>query len=109
LIGNTVYRPYSEKGLWFAQGGPRNRKVSAVLLVDELMPWSVAHKTPILWHNPWAERPLTPNLWQGPQMIPDMSVSPLCMQFRDGKKGFEILNLYPEWPDESIENEDKPG
>jgi hypothetical protein len=102
-------RPRSENGLWTARRRPRNRQISAVLLVDELMAWSVADKTPILWHNPWAEKPLSLDLWHGPQMIPDMSASPPRMQFRDGKKGFEFLNLYPEWPDESIENEDKPG
>jgi len=91
-------RPHNENGLWFARRGPRNRQVSAVLLVDELMPWAVAHKTPILWHNPWAEKPLDPNLWQGPQMAPDMNASPPQMRFRDGKQAFEILQLSPNWP-----------
>jgi hypothetical protein len=79
-------RPRSENGLWFARRGPRNQQVSAVLLVDELMPWAIAHKTPMLWHNPWAEKPLNPDLWQGPQMIPDMSATHPQMQFREGKR-----------------------
>lgn len=92
-------RPYSENGLWFARRGPQNRQVSAVLLVDELMPWAIAHKTPVLWHNPWAEKPLDPVLWQGPQMILDMNASPPQMRYRDGKQAYEIFHLCPDWPD----------
>jgi hypothetical protein len=61
------------------------------------MPWAIAHKTPILWHNPWAEKPLNPDLWQGPKMIPDMSATHPQMQYREGKKAFEILHLPPDW------------
>ena len=67
--------------------------MSAVLLVDELMPWSVARKTPVLWHNPWAEKPLDPNIWLGPQMISNRDAPELYMQERAGKKGYEIFHL----------------
>lgn len=97
-------RPYSEKGLWFSQEGPRNQQASAVLLVNELMPWSIAHKTPILWHNPWAEKSLDPALWQGPQIVPDMNASPPYMQLRDGKQAHEIFHLPSDWPDITVEN-----
>jgi hypothetical protein len=61
-------RPSRENGFWVGQGGRlRNQQVSAVLLVDELMPWSFARKTPVLWHNPWAEKPLNLDVWQAPQ------------------------------------------
>ena len=86
-------RPTQENGFWFARRGPRNRHVSALLLVDELMPWSVVSKTPVLWHNPWAEKPLDPNIWQGPQMIPNMDTPEPYMQERTGKKGHEIFHL----------------
>jgi hypothetical protein len=63
-------RPSRENGFWIGQGGRlRNQQVSAVLLVDELMPWSFARKTPLLWHNPWAEKPLNFDIWPGPQML----------------------------------------
>lgn len=97
-------RPRSENGLWFGRRGPRNQQVSAVLLVDELMPWAIAHKTPILWHNPWAEKPLDPVLWRGPQMVPDMNVSPPRMQFKEGEQAHEIFHLPPDWPDISRED-----
>lgn len=86
-------RPRSENGFWFGRKGPRNQQVSAVLLVDELMPWAIAHKTPVLWHNPWAERPLAPNLWQGLQMIPDMEASSSQMRPKNGNQAFEIFSF----------------
>lgn len=100
-------RPRSENGLWFGRNGPRNQQVSAVLLVDELMPWAIAHKTPVLWHNPWADKPLDPALWRGPQMVPDMNVSSPHMQLRDGEQAHEIFHLPPDWPDSTIEDENK--
>jgi hypothetical protein len=92
-------RPHSENGLWFGRGGPKNQQISAVLLVNELMPWAIAHKTPILWHNPWAGKPLDPALWQVPQMLPDMNASPPRMQRKDGKQAHEIFHLPADWPD----------
>ena len=92
-------RHRGENGLWFARSGPRNRQVSPALLVDELMLWAIAHKTPVLWHNPWAEKPLDPNLWQGLQMVPDMNASPPRMQHRDGKQAYGIFHLCQDWPD----------
>lgn len=86
-------RPSEENGFWRARKRARNQQVSALLLIEELMPWSVARKTPVLWHNPWAERPLDPNIWQGPQMIPNMDAPKPYMQERVGKKGHEIFHL----------------
>ncbi len=63
-------RPSRENGFWIGQERKlRNQQVSAVLLIDELMPWSFARKTSLLWHNPWAEKPLHLDVWQGPQMV----------------------------------------
>lgn len=86
-------RPYKENGFWLARNRVRNQQVSAFLLVEDLMPWSVARKTPVLWHNPWAERPLNPNIWLGPQMIPNFNASKPSMQEKAGKKGHEIFHL----------------
>jgi len=88
-------RPSEENGFWRARKRARNQQVSALLLVEDLMPWSVVRKTPVLWHNPWAERPLDPNIWQVPQMIPDMNAPEPYMQERVGKKGHEIFHLQP--------------
>jgi hypothetical protein len=94
-------RPSEENGLWVGRGGSRNEHVSAILLVDELMPWSVARQKPILWHNPWAAKPLKPDIWQGPQKIFDPSS--LQMQSREGKEVWEIMHLHQDWPHVSSE------
>jgi hypothetical protein len=95
-------RPAGENGLWLGRSDPgpqaRNRQVSAVLLINGLMPWSVAQQPPLLWHNPWAENPLSIDMWQGPQMIYNAEVSPPQLEKREGKKIWEILALNPNWP-----------
>lgn len=88
-------RPSEENGFWRARNRARNQQVSAVLLVEDLMPWSIAHKTPVIWHNPWADRPLDPDIWQGPQMIANTDAPEPYMQERAGKKGYEIFHLQP--------------
>ncbi len=91
-------RPYDENGFWLARGGKwRNTHVSAVLLVNDLGPLSIAHETPILWHNPGAAKPLKPDIWQGSQMILDPTTS--RWDFREGKNAWEILRLPQAWPD----------
>jgi hypothetical protein len=89
-------RTTAEEGLWFGRSGGRNQHVSAALLVKELLPWAIAHKTPVLWHNPWAAKPLNPALWQGPQKIFDLQNG--CWQDRAGKEGWELFQLNPDWP-----------
>jgi hypothetical protein len=72
--------------------------VSAVLMANELVPRAIPRKTPILWHNPFAVYPLDQNMWLLPQLIRDPQTSQwIC---RDGKKGWELFQLYEEWPDE---------
>jgi hypothetical protein len=92
-------RSADEDGLWFGRPArPRNKQVSAVLLVDELMPWSIAKWTPLLWHNPWAQYPLNPDLWQGPQIL--INRKGQIQEERDGKTGKELLKLPSDWSDE---------
>lgn len=86
----------SPDGLWVGPQGPRNRRISAVLIVSQLVPWAIAARTPVLWHNPWANKELEPDLWQGPQMVLDLRTS--TMERRDGSKAWEILRLPPDWP-----------
>lgn len=95
---HLLNRPFSENGFWRARRRWREDRehVSAVLLVDDLWPLSIAHKTPILWHNPSAARPLNHSIWHGPQMIFDLNTS--RWNFREGKNTWEILDLSQAWP-----------
>jgi hypothetical protein len=49
-------------GAWHGLQGPRNTRVSAVLIVACSDPWTLANQTPVLFHHPWAEHPL-PSWW----------------------------------------------
>lgn len=82
-------RPDREMGFWLGQSGPRNRHVSGVLAVNEVVPWSVMKQTPVLWHNPWAQYPLSTEVWQGPHMALDKATGEY--QRRDGKTIQELL------------------
>ena len=44
-------------GFWIDRGRPRNTRVSAVVVVHRLLPWTVATAQPYVFHNPWATRP----------------------------------------------------
>jgi hypothetical protein len=92
-------RSADEDGIWFGRrAGPKNQQVSAVLLIDELMPWSIAKWTPLLWHNPWAQYPLNPDLWQGPQIL--INRAGQIQEEREGKTGRELLKLTSDWSEE---------
>lgn len=78
-----------ENGLWLGRSGPRNRHVSAILLVNEVVPWSVMKQTPVLWHNPWATYPLLMELWLGPHMMFDLTTD--TWRYWNGKPITEIF------------------
>lgn len=90
---------------WYSGCKPRNRKVSAVLGIDYVSPFSVAYKTPILWinHNRWADYPFQAPLWKGPKrvLIPQLTnkVLPLEVKPVRGKKASTIFSLNEKWPE----------
>lgn len=59
--GRSVGKPIMQRlpdGAWLGPKGPRNRRVSAVLLVSSLLPWTITVHPPVVYHNPWARYPL---------------------------------------------------
>ena len=83
-------------GFWLGPKGPQNRRVSAVLLVSELFPWSVADREPVIYHNPWASRPLSRDAMPITQMLPDGDESRYERQH--GQPICQILGLPQSWP-----------
>jgi hypothetical protein len=77
-------------GLWFGPKGPRYRRVSAVLFVEHLTPWSIADCHLELWHNPWADKPLDAD-WLIEQYIPDAAAS--NMRRVEGRTGVALFDL----------------
>ena len=93
VIGQKPNR--KPNGAWYGPSGLRNRRVSAVLIADNLSPWSIAKVTPILWHNPWTNRPLTLDTLLLPQLFSGENNQ---LEKRKGKNGRELLGLDPNWP-----------
>lgn len=83
-------------GFWLGPHGPQNRRVSAILLVDELFPWSVASKQPIIYHNPWAEHPLSAEALPLAQMVPNHEERRFVR--KPSEPIHTVLGLSPRWP-----------
>jgi len=96
--GRIHHETRQPNGLWVSAKGPRNTRVSAVMVGGMLTPYSIAAVTPVLWHNPWAGRQLEADMWSGPQMVADEQTSQ--MKLGGGRRAWEILGLHQDWPRE---------
>jgi len=56
-------------GAWTSSDGPRNTRVSAVLLAIRFSPWNISQCDVRLFHNPWAQNPYCSVLNRLPQAI----------------------------------------
>jgi len=54
--------------MWW-EGKPRYTRVSAVLFLDNLDPWSIRRTPALMLHNPWAQHPLPSQLIGVPEWI----------------------------------------
>jgi hypothetical protein len=73
----------------------RNRRVSAVLHVPRLMPWSVGQIKPELWLNPFAQAPLSVSLpWGAELVLRDDTVA----RRRPRVSLLELFDLPAAWP-----------
>jgi hypothetical protein len=83
-------------GFWRGPDGPRNRRVSAVLLGRNVTPWSVTDRAPELWHHPFANHPLDVELIFPTQQL---NVNQGRLVKSDaGMSMHEFFGLPPEWP-----------
>ena len=80
-------------GLWFGPSGPRYQRVSAVIFIEHLTPWSVARCNPKLWYNPWANKKLEDDSW----LITQYSLNNEITE-RKGETGANLFGLEPTWP-----------
>ncbi|HET6791556.1 MAG TPA: hypothetical protein VFI35_08240 [Actinomycetota bacterium] len=83
-------------GLWTSPSGPRNTRVSAVLIVQNVSPWHFLHREPIVWNNPWAALPLPDVLpWEARKV--DLGHGTLVK--RDAtRRAHEVLGVPEGWP-----------
>lgn len=83
-------------GFWRGPEGPRNRRVSGVLLGRNIAPWSVTHSTPVLWHHPFARHPLDTELVYPSRRV-DLERGQVVEA--EGPRSMNLLfGLPPGWP-----------
>jgi hypothetical protein len=78
-------------GVWTSYSGPKNTRVSAVLLARHLYPWGITNADIRLYHNPWASKPYKSVMTRFPQAIPDNIHNKLDMV--DGVSLIDVLGL----------------
>lgn len=83
-------------GVWVGPRGPQNRRVSAVLVVSSLLPWTVTADVhaPVLYLNPWARYPIGSQLTRISTYVPDESGG----DSRAGEALHDVLRLPERWP-----------
>lgn len=81
-------------GVFMGPRGPRNTRVSAVLVVSSLLPWTVAAQQPALYHNPWTRYPIIGALGKISEhrLVDDQLVE------TPGRPVAELLGLPERWP-----------
>jgi hypothetical protein len=81
-------------GAWIGSLGPRNRNVSAVFFISSLLPWTVAIREPVIYHNPWAHYPANGL----PDSINQFRLDGQQMVSQTGRPLHELLTLPQDWP-----------
>lgn len=81
-------------GLFYSKSGPRYTRVSGVLFINNLLPWTVGINNFQLFVNPWSENKITNFLNDFPKSIVEND------RLKDipGKKLHELMNLPDKWP-----------
>lgn len=83
-------------GVWFGNGGPTHRNISAVLIFCELATTTLGNLACWFVHNPWALRPFDSAALPFKQYIPDISAGKFH-EFPGTSLG-ELLHLPKPWP-----------
>jgi hypothetical protein len=94
LVGSEPKAIRNPDGAWFGPEGPQNTRVSAVFIVWSLLPWSVAVRTPIIYHNPWSQFPCQEEMAKLKRAIPNCG----HMETIEGLNAKDIFNLKADWP-----------
>ncbi len=83
-------------GLFGCDGHPQTRRVSAVVVARDLVPFTMGHVGPELFHHPWPYAPLPQDFWPMQQWIANhqkRTLEPIV-----GKPASSILGLPEPWP-----------
>lgn len=81
-------------GAWLGPKGAQNTRVSAVLITTGIMPWTIAVRNPIIYHNPWAQFPCLDEMAQLTRAIPNSE----RMETISGLNAKDVFVLEEGWP-----------
>jgi hypothetical protein len=84
-------------GVLRGKSGPECTRVSAVLSVDRLSPWTIGQAKARLIINPWAQRSLNPSVLP----LPHILVEEERLRSNSGTSLSEVLGVWPGWPEDS--------
>lgn len=87
-------------GVWIGPGGPQCTRLSAVLVVDKLQPWTIATATLRLYLNPWTGYPVGSILSGLPRMNPQIVDNVFMLQSADEAAIGTLLGMPSAWPDD---------
>jgi hypothetical protein len=86
----------ARNGLFGQDGHPQTQRVSAVAVARSLVPFTMGHVGPELFHHPWPYRALPRDFWPMPQWIANHEERRL--ESVAGKPAWSILALPEPWP-----------
>lgn len=99
IVFNTIRKkPIFKRqpnGAWSGPNGPVNTRVSAVLVVSSLTPWSIRLYSPIIYHNRWAKYPCPQ------QMLREVHSARVVgnqMRVIQARSAQQIFGLTETWP-----------
>jgi hypothetical protein len=86
-------------GAWYGLNGPRNRRVSGVLLT-RVFPWNLPKAEVTLYHNPWADY-----RYEGPLTnFPQVRLMKNSLEATPGNSFGSVFSLPDDWPGQLFEN-----
>lgn len=83
-------------GAWFGRKGPRNSDVSATLITNQLLPWTLRAERIDLIHNPWASVPLSLDAFPVAQQT--VSMPDGIIHRHQGIPFGDVLAVPEQWP-----------
>jgi len=95
-IKNYYTETRKKNGFWYGPSGCQNTRVSAILMVENLSPWAIAHRKLCLYHNPWARHPIIGSITKLPRFIPTEG----NLEFKEGLHSRDLFDLQQDWPED---------
>ena len=80
-------------GFWVGPNGIQNTRVSAVMIADQILPWSIHNQSVRIYHNPWAQIPLQGLI----NRLPQATACENQMQYEVGIHPHELLKIPLDW------------